>query len=244
MLAGHLLAFSGAFMYEAHMMRARPTTLGVAVALADPLRLAVLHRLSEGPAAVMELVAVTKESQPKVSNHLAVLRRCGLVFAERRQRHAIYRLTGPAVAHLVESLAAVAGPARQGGRPTPELAEARMCYDHLAGKLGVRLLEALLAARVLRAVDDSRGDFGMGSAGARLAARLGIDVEATARFRRRFAHACLDWTEQRYHLGGALGAAFCDCFLKRAWIVRRPQTRAVRLTPEGKRAIRSLLAFR
>lgn len=176
--------------------------------------------------------------------HLAVLRRCGLVMAERRQRHAIYRLTSPAVAQLVESLSAVAGPSGEAGRPTPELAEARTCYDHLAGRLGVRLFEGLLATRVLTAANDARGGIGMGPAGTRLATRLGIDLEAAARSRRRFAYACLDWTEQRFHLGGALGAALCDCFRKRGWLVRRPETRAVRLTPEGRRAIQRLLAPR
>jgi DNA-binding transcriptional ArsR family regulator len=211
--------------------------LGVAQAVAEETRLAILHRLMEGPAAVAELVAGIGKPQSLVSNHLAVLKDANLVAFEREGRKSIYRLANASVATLVESLAALARGGSERGA-TPALARARTCYDHLAGALGVELYEGLLAARALEVDGD---DVGLGPQGRALFTRLGVDLEAAAKTRRRFATACLDWTERKAHLGGSLGAALCDALVTRGWIVRRPRTRAVHVTPAGTRGLRRLL---
>src|ERR671915_794193 len=123
--------------------------LRVAQAVAEPVRLAILERLLNGPATVADLVARTGATQPNVSNHLAVLREAGLVRAVREGRTAVYRLRGRDVASLMRSLARAAGGA--GPRPSPShpLAVARSCYDHPAGLLGVEILDGLVRGGAL-----------------------------------------------------------------------------------------------
>ena len=165
--------------------------LAVAQAVADPLRLRILQRLMDGPATVSDLVSSTGESQSKVSNHLAILRERELVESERRGRRAIYRLRSPSVAVLIEALAALSR-SRDASKPTQAIASARTCYDHVAGKLGVELLESLVAAGAVRAQGGDSTDLGLGPNGERLFARLGVDLEALSRTKRRFAFACDD----------------------------------------------------
>ena len=210
----------------------------LARALGDPLRLAILSRLAEGPAAVTELVAMTGESQPNVSNHLAVLRDRKLVAAKRRERHLVYELRDPSVAQLLESLLSVAGVSPPEARRPDSISIARTCYDHLAGKLGVAIFDALFGRKALITGDQMRGEVEIGPAGPQLFSRLGLDVLAPRQSRRRFAYACLDWTERRPHLGGWLGAQLCDRAIEGKWVVKGPGSRAVSITPSGIRALR------
>lgn len=220
-------------------MRQDPSEIAVAQAVADGTRLEILHRLVEGPAAVSEIAASLAESQPKVSNHLAVLREAGLVHFVREGRKSIYRLSGASVAVLIESISALArGP--DASKATPELAAARTCYDHLAGTLGVQLFDWLLTERALTRNRRDPDAIELGPKGHEIFGRLGVDLETTTRKRRRFALACLDWTEKKTHLGGSLGAAVADVFLQRSWIVRRSGSRALSLSANGKRQLRRL----
>jgi hypothetical protein len=188
---------------------------------------------------VSELAASLAESQPKVSNHLGVLRKAGLVHFVREGRKSIYRLSGASVAILIESISALArGPDES--KATPELAAARTCYDHLAGALGVQLFDWLLTQRALARDRRDPSAIGLGPRGDEIFGRLGVDLPTTTRKRRRFALACLDWTEKKTHLGGSLGAAMADVFIQRSWIVRRPGSRAVSLSAKGKRQLRRL----
>lgn len=212
----------------------------VAQVLADPLRLAVLHRLMDGAATVGELVSVTDASQPRVSNHLRVLREHGLVAVRREGRQMIYSLAGPAVAALVEALGAVAGGrAYRDRRTDPVLMQARTCYDHLAGVLGVWLYDRLAALKAIEPASADRGDVVLGPAATRWFDILGVEPALAGR-KRRFAFACQDWTERRPHLGGALGAALCDEALRHGWVTRIRGTRAVRLTAGGREALGAL----
>ena len=210
--------------------------LDVAQAVAEETRLEILHRLMEGPSAVAELVAELDKPQSLVSNHLAVLKTARLVEAEREGRKSIYRLANASVATLVESLAALS---RAGGdrRATPALARARTCYDHLAGAIGVQRYEGLLRADAIRLDGE---DVALGEEGRALFGRLGADVDAAARARRRFALPCLDWTERKAHLGGSLGAELCRALVERGWITRQPKTRAVLVTAAGRRGLKRL----
>jgi DNA-binding transcriptional ArsR family regulator len=216
----------------------------VAQALADPLRVAVLQHLMGGPATVSEIISITGESQSKVSNHLALMRERGLVHASRQGRQRVYELRDASVAQLVESLTAVAGaePARY--RESPPLARARTCYDHLAGRIGVALLNSLVACGAVGEPGEPKASVELGSEGEAVFGGLGIDLEEVRRERRRFAYACLDWTERRPHLGGALGAALWAKFVERGWVLKKPGTREVILTDKGKRSLQEELGVR
>jgi DNA-binding transcriptional ArsR family regulator len=210
----------------------------LAQALADPLRLVVLQQLMEGPATVSELQSLTGASQSKVSNHLAVLRERGLVRASREGRQMIYTLRDASVGQLVESLTIVAGMVPAKLWKSPQLIAARTCYDHLAGRYGVALFDALLAQRAIKETTGVRGEIELGPIGAEVFGKLGLNVEALRRERRRFAFACPDWTERRPHLGGVLGAVLWAQFVERGWVVKQQGTRAVIVTDMGKQKLR------
>jgi DNA-binding transcriptional ArsR family regulator len=230
-------------MNQEEVMDVNIPVLELAQALADPLRLAILQSLMSGPATVSELMSLTEATQSNVSNHLALLRERGLVRATRQGRQMIYELRGASVGALIESLTQVAGGAPASIQKSPPLVKARTCYDHLAGKLGVALFEALVAQQALHAPAASHGLVEPGPAAAEVFGRLGIDLAAVRRERRKFATACLDWTERRPHLGGALGAAVWTQCIERGWVVRQPGTRAIILTDAGKLGLQSALAL-
>jgi DNA-binding transcriptional ArsR family regulator len=214
--------------------------LAITQALGDPLRLAVLHHLMGGAASVSELMAVVGAEQSRLSNHLAVLRERGLVRASRHGRQVLYELHDRAVARLIESLAQIGGPPTRTVKSAP-VAHARTCYDHLAGRLGVAIFEALMAGGALKTQKAAPGAVELAPKAGRLFGKLGVDLEAARQERRRFATACLDWTERRPHLGGALGAAVWAELVSRGWIVRRPGTRAVVVTGAGTRGLKRTL---
>jgi DNA-binding transcriptional ArsR family regulator len=222
------------------MMDANRRLLEITRALADPLRLAVLHHLLAGPATVSELMTVVGAEQSRLSNHLAVLREGNLVRTTRQGRQVIYELHDAAVGTLVESLRQIAGPTPRTVKSVP-IARARTCYDHLAGRLGVAVFNALVARRAVKPLKDVPGDVALGPQAGALFETLGVDLEGVRRERRRFALACLDWTERKPHLGGALGAALWAEWVARGWIVRRPGTRAVVLTGAGARGLKRTL---
>jgi DNA-binding transcriptional ArsR family regulator len=216
----------------------------IAHALAEPTRLRILERLTDGPAAVSELIALTGEAQPKVSNHLAVLRERGLVSVTRIGRQRVYEVTDPSVGQLVESLGLIAGRGGERLKMSPPLARARTCYDHLAGRLGVAIFDGLVARRAIRHPDARyRGPIDLGPAGPATFGHLRIDLDEVRLERRRFATACGDWSERRAHLGGALGAALWALALERGWVIRRPGTRVVVVTERGRRAFRQHLGI-
>lgn len=237
-------------------MEGNQRLIALTQALADPLRLDILRELLGGPATVSELTALMGATQPNISNHLALLRERGLVRATREGRQMRYEVRDPAVAALIEALAVVAQApqaARPAQRPTPPLARARLCYDHLAGQVGVALFDALAerdAIRLAAATPARTGGAGragpsaaveLGPAGAALFAALGVVVDEAQREKRRFAYACVDWTERRPHLGGALGAALARAAQERGWVARQPATRAVIVTEAGWQALRERL---
>jgi len=218
---------------------------GIAQALADPLRLTILRRLTDGPAAVSELVALTGEAQPNISNHLAVLRDCRLVQATRLGRQRLYEISEPSVAQLVEFLIDVSGESPAKLEKSLSLSRARTCYDHLAGRLGVAIFDSLVAGRAIAQPNARhRGPVALGPAGQMVFGHLGIALDEVRKERRQFATACGDWTERRPHLGGALGAALWARSLERGVWVQKPGTRIVVLTERGRRSFRSLLGVR
>jgi hypothetical protein len=179
---------------------------------------------------------------PTASEHLTQLVQAGLLAEERQGRHRYLRLAGPDVARLLEDLAVAAGqpaPARslRAVRAAEDLAAARTCYDHLAGALGVWLFDAMAAAGLLSTADG----LALTTAGRSWFIDLaGPDVLRPPRSR-PLARACLDWTERKPHLAGALGAVLHQQLVSRSWVRPCRDSRAVRLTPEGELAIAELL---
>jgi DNA-binding transcriptional ArsR family regulator len=221
-------------------MDVSPRLLAVTQALAEPLRLAVLHHLMGGPASVSELMAAVGAEQSRLSNHLALLRERDLVRTTRQGRHVIYELHDPAVARLIEALGQIGGAPARTVKTVP-IARARTCYDHLAGRLGVAVFSALVAREAVQPPTSVPGDVALGPQAGPVLRKLGVALDDVARTRRRFATACLDWTERQPHLGGALGAALWDELTSRGWIARRPGTRAVAITATGQRALKRTL---
>ncbi|MGH8013141.1 MAG: ArsR/SmtB family transcription factor [Candidatus Binataceae bacterium] len=235
-------------------MNTSDNPFSVAQALAEPLRLALLRHLMGGPATVSELVSTLDEPQSKVSNHLALLRERGLVHATRQGRQIVYQLRDRTVAELIESLMAASSPSPEITRKSPPLINARTCYDHLAGRLGVAVFEGLIAngAIVALAIPDAADQrsrqswlkLELGPAAETVFGKLAIDTVAVARERRKFATACLDWTERRPHLGGALGAELYVACLSRGWVVKRPGTRVLTVTGSGRGAFKKHFGVR
>lgn len=208
----------------------------VAALLADRARAAILLALLDGlPRAAGELSKLAGVSPATASAHLARLLNGGMIAVEKQGRHRYYRLSGPEVATVIEVIAQIspARPARglRQSREAELLAGARSCYDHLAGRAGVALLDALLADGIL--AGEPRPEFEVTSAGAEILAGFGVDVAEVRRARRRFAGSCLDWTERRPHLSGALGAAITARLLRLGWIERGTVRRSMRVTPAG-----------
>jgi DNA-binding transcriptional ArsR family regulator len=211
----------------------------VAALLADPARAAMLTALFDGPAlAAGELSQIAGVSAATASAHLARLLDGGLVKVTQQGRHRYYRLAGHEVAEVIEVISQISPvrPVRslRQSREAAALAEARTCYDHLAGRAGVALLDALLRERVLTGDGtELPAAFEVTTAGESALAGFGVDVPAARRSRRRFAGACLDWTQRRPHLSGALGAAITWRLLQLGWIEQGPGQRAIRVTPAG-----------
>jgi DNA-binding transcriptional ArsR family regulator len=215
----------------------------VAALIADPTRASFLLALSEVDALpATELAARAGVPASTASGHLAKLVEGGLLAVVPRGRHRYYGLADPAVADVLEALAVIAParPVRSLEDPVAgdAIRTARTCYDHLAGRLGVAIADALVRDGVLARED---GSYRVSDA-TRLA-ELGIDVGELSRSRRALARPCLDWSERRDHVAGALGAALAQVAFANGWIERLPTSRAVRVTDEGRNALTSRLSI-
>jgi DNA-binding transcriptional ArsR family regulator len=211
--------------------------------IGDHARAEVLTVLMSGMAlTATELADAAGVTRQTISTHLAKLQDAGLLSVEAQGRHRYFRIADAEVAQLLESLMGVAfgtGAVRVRSSPRePALRKARVCYDHLAGELGVLVYESL--AR--------RGAFALGADGVNLtdagrdAVRaLGIDVDKLPASRRPFCRTCLDWSERRHHLAGRLGTALLDRFQQLGWAMRVPESRVLAFTPEGETALRAWL---
>jgi DNA-binding transcriptional ArsR family regulator len=224
-------------------MESRSDIPVVARALANRSRTAMLDLLLDGRShAAADLAHQARIPPSSASGHLAVLAEAGLVAAHRSGRQHRYRLAGPEVARALEALAAVAPPEVAAPRRSPgeaeRLRQGRTCYDHLAGRLGVAVTEGLVSRRALRRQENA---FTLTRLGTDLLEGLGVDVRHARTRKRAFALACLDWTEKRSHLGGALGAAVCDRFFALGWVRRVGSGRAAALTNEGAASLASIM---
>jgi predicted transcriptional regulator len=193
--------------------------------------------LDGGALTATELAYRAGVSPQTASSHLALLTAASLVAVEAYGRYRYYRLAGSRVAEAIEALLRIT--AREaGGKESPlgpveAIRFARMCYDHLAGRLGVALTHAMMRRKHL--VPAGR-DFRLTRAGTLFLEKMGVDVRRAEHQRRAFARQCLDWTERRPHLAGALGAALTGRLLEAEWLGRVPEERTLALTERGKKA--------
>lgn len=229
------------------MSSSEPHVAKIAALIGDPARANILKALMDGRArTAKELAQIAGVSPQTTSGHLAKLSEGGLLGLAKQGRHRYYHLANAQVAAAIESLMALAGE-----RPLPKhhhhtrvagaLRAARTCYDHIAGRLGVCLFDQLVARGCILPAGANGGgsdgeaeDFVVTRAGRQLFAALQIDVDRLADGKRRFARACLDWSERSPHLAGALGAALAERCFQLGWLERRRDSRAVTLTPAGR----------
>lgn len=223
-------------------MKVGPDIAMVAALLGDPARANMLTALLAGQALTAgELAREAGVTPQTASSHLARLEAGGLIIGRRQGRHSYFTLSGDDVAGVLEglmSLAARTGHARaRPGPKEPALRRARVCYDHLAGDLGVAMLDGLVA----------RGHLDAGLAptpdGERFLAGLGIDLAPLRAGRRPLCRGCLDWSVRRSHLAGALGAALLTRIYALGWARRVEGERVVTFTPAGERAFASTFGF-
>jgi DNA-binding transcriptional ArsR family regulator len=214
----------------------------VASLLGEPARTRILTALLTGRAlTAKELAYFAGVTAATASSHLSRLVAGQLLVMEKQGRCHYYRLRSAEVAHAIEGLMTVATVPSNGWPPhhrvAPALREARMCYDHVAGRLGVALCDMLLRRRcvVLR---DGGGE--VTPAGERFLAALGVDLPKARGATRHYCRACIDWTERRHHIAGAVGAALAEAFLAQRWIARVPDSRALTVTASGKKKLAEL----
>lgn len=188
-----------------------------------------------------ELARAANISQQSASMHLAQLLAGGFLRVTPEGRHRYYQLASRDVAHAIEALGVISSPRKQ--RPAGEdkaISYARTCYDHLAGVLAVSLTDSLQRQRFLVAANDTRA-FDLTKTGEKFLREWHIDANILRLSKRNFARRCLDWTERRDHIAGALGAAICEKLLELRWITRDRNSRVVRLTPAGRHHLQNLI---
>lgn len=211
----------------------------VAALIGDPARARILTALMGGKAlTATELASEAGVAASTASAHLAKLTAAAMLAIEQQGRHRYFRLAGADVASMLEQLMGFAStpPARRTGPADPALRAARVCYDHLAGERAVWLLDRLRDRGLLGGHDAST----ISADGQSFFARFGIDVDALAARRRPLVRPCLDWSERRHHLGGALGAAILDRLFALRWARRELVSRAVAFTTAGERELERL----
>jgi DNA-binding transcriptional ArsR family regulator len=208
----------------------------VASLIGDPARAAMLALMLDGRAhAAGELAESGGVTAATASGHLGKLRDGGLIVVAAQGRHRYYRLASAEVAQMLEGIMAVTAEPSPRRRATPRvppaLREARTCYDHLAGRLGVAIADAFVAQGAV-ALEDGSG--AVTERGHALMASLDIDLDALrGNSRRLLCRPCLDWSERRPHLAGVIGAALLERLLARRWIERAASGRAILVTPAG-----------
>lgn len=218
-------------------MKDGPTIAPIASLIGDPARANMLTALMDGRAlTASELAEQAGVTLQTASGHLGKLEAARLLVVEKQGRHRYFRLSGNDVAHALETLMGLAsrtGAVRvRPGPKDPALRKARVCYDHLAGERGVAVLAHLRARGLLAGEPD---DMTLTARGRRFFQDFGIELDLLERGRRPLCLACLDWSERRHHLGGALGAALLTRLCAMGWAKKEPG-RIVAFTPRGEKA--------
>ena len=213
----------------------------VAALLADPVRVAILMALSDGrEVSAGELALVAGVTAPTASAHLSKLARAGFIGMRRESRHRFYQIIRPELTQVMEALAVLAPEStprtHRQARIGRAVRAARTCYDHLAGRLGVLLTQALIKRGALH---PAGRQFELMPEGETFLCEIGLDVAAARASRRAFAPACLDWSERVPHVAGALGTALLSFLFEKGWLERMRGSRAVQVTAAGRRGLKN-----
>jgi DNA-binding transcriptional ArsR family regulator len=236
-----VLVFHGCFVYHQTMNAENHVDIvasGIAAAIGEPARARMLYSLADGRARTSTELAMVADITPSTASvHLQRLKTQRLVKVFAPGKHRYYSLEGANVAAALEALSVLAGGSRDAFVPnTPnQLHAARTCYDHIAGTLGVALHDCFKALGWLKGVSGADNAYELTPSGAKGFEALSIDISATRALRRRFAYACVDWSERRPHLGGAVGAALLTVAVKRKWVTQELDSRALTITRVGRR---------
>jgi len=224
-------------------MQGGPRIAGVAALVGDPARASILMALMAGRAlTASELANVADVTPQTASGHLAKLVDGGILAVAKQGRHRYFRLVSPLVGRMLEGIMAVAegrpAQAHPHWRGGEELRFARICYDHLAGELAVRITDALAAQKRILLSDDGGEVTADGQA---FLGTLGIDVPSLTGQRRAFCRPCLDWSMRRPHIAGAVGAALFASFMAKGWMRPVRDSRALNITPAGRKQLKELI---
>lgn len=220
-----------------------PNITTIAALIGDHARAQALTVLMDGKAlTATELADAAGVTRQTISSHLAQLVGAGLLAVEPQGRHRYFRIADADVAQMLEALMGLAsgatGARRRTGPREPALRKARVCYDHLAGELGVLVYEKLAQRGAFAA---GPGGIGLTAQGVALVSALGVDVGVPAGSRRPLCRSCLDWSERRHHLAGVLGALLLERFETLGWAKRVPESRVLDFTTAGEQALRTWL---
>lgn len=213
--------------------------------LGDPSRVEMISSLIDGRSlTARELAHGAGVSASTASFHLAKLVDAGLLAVLSQGRHHFYRVASPEVGGAIQALLRIApsGKAKPAARRKTQVCFARTCYGHLAGVLGLAVAEALQAKGLIEASGET--DFLMTAKGERFFVKLDLDLDGLQTGRRLFARQCLDWSERKPHLGGALGQAVTESLVKRKWLRKKTGSRELQVTKEGQAGLRKLLGIK
>jgi DNA-binding transcriptional ArsR family regulator len=232
--------------YNAAMTSLNLSMAEVGALLGDPARANILAALIDGRAlTATELAYIAGVAPQTASGHLAKLTQANLLVLEKQGRHRYYRLASALVGGMLESVMTVAAPQMPGRRRPPsriddQMRTARTCYDHIAGRLGVAIADALTTrGHIVLAQDGGE----VTEAGAAFLVNFGVALVKPTASRRPFCRPCLDWSERRWHIAGKVGAALCRRCLELGWVERRRDTRALAITSEGLHSFAETFGF-
>jgi DNA-binding transcriptional ArsR family regulator len=226
-------------------MKLGPDISYIASQIGDPSRASMLTALMSGQALTANELAIEAGIQaPTASSHLSKLIEAGLIAPEKQGRHRYFRIANVKVAEMLETLLVLSGevgPKRvRFGPKEPALRQARVCYDHIAGELGVRLYESMSVRGFLNFED---GDIALSGKGLCFARDLGISEAELQTKRRPVCRSCLDWSERRYHMAGLFGAAILNVLTQNGWIKREEKSRILRVSISGDKALKHFFPY-
>jgi DNA-binding transcriptional ArsR family regulator len=217
----------------------------IASLVSEPSRAAILTALLDGRFHTASELAHMAGIKPQTASfHLAKMTEAHVVTVEKQGRHRYYGIQDPEVARVMESFLSIAPPVPiksfKQASENEAIRLARTCYDHVAGQLGVQLMNFFMQKGIL---SEDQDGLHITDQGETFFTDFQIDLTKTRQKRRSFSHKCLDWSERRHHLAGALGSAILDRLFELHWIERLPTTRAIRITAEGKRGFKEIFSI-
>lgn len=215
----------------------------IASLLGDKSRAIMLWNLLDGRAyTATELANCSGISLQSASNHLAKLLQKNILSVEKQGRHRYYKFSSPDVAQVIEAMASLLSLQKDYKKIKKPKASAftyaRTCYNHLAGEVGVKITEALISHNIISPLNK---EYIVTVTGKQWFLKLGINIDETQNLKRSFAHQCLDWSERKHHIAGALGDVFLETLLKKDWFRKHKNTRELIITAKGKQHLKQLL---